>query len=137
MLFIISTLGTAFGLTVLGVYMMLKSWHYAVEPFNWIPIASFSFVIFIASWAVLTLPFLVISEVMPDHLKEFGTSFCMTLLWSFAFIAIKCLPLLNDSLGFHGTLFLFSGVCVCCASFIIFRMPETKAKTYEQIMSSL
>lgn len=130
-------MGTAFGLTVLAVYMMMKTWQYDVESFNWIALSSFSFVIFIASWAILTLPFLVISEVMPENLKEFGISACMTLLWSFAFTAVKCLPILNDALGFHGTMFLFAGVCLCCALFIIIYMPETKGKNHQQIMNLL
>lgn len=162
-LFAISTIGTAFGLITLGVYMMLKSWKFEVDDYNWIPIASFSFgidfvrflirgsnfvvifachlqtfsVIFIASWAILTLPFLVISEIMPMKLKEFGASFCMTLLWSFAFIIIKYLPLLTDVLQFHGTMFLFAAVCLSSALFIIVYMPETKGKSYDQIMHSL
>lgn len=108
-----------------------------METYNWIPLVSFSFVLFIASLAVLTLPFIVISELMPEKLKEFGVSFCMTLLWSFAFIALKYLPLLADTLGFHGSMFLFAGVCVFGAIFVAFYMPETKGKSYEEIMNSL
>lgn len=137
MLFITSTLGTAFGLTVLGIYMMFKTWKYDVESYNWIALASFSFVIFIASWAILTLPFLIISEVMPDHLKEFGVSILNSLLWSFSFAAVKFLPFLSDALGFHGALFLFAGVCLCCTVFIMLRIPETKGKNKSQIMNLL
>lgn len=136
-LFVVSTIGTAFGLITLGVFMMLKSWKFDVENYNWLPIASFSFVIFIASWAVLTLPFLVISEIMPMKLKEFGASFCMTLLWSFSFIIVKFLPLLTDLLEIHGTMFLFAGFCLLGALFILCFMPETKGKNYDQIMNSL
>lgn len=136
-LFAVSSIGTALGLITLGVYMMLKSWNFDIDDYSWVPICSFSFVIFIASWAVLTLPFLLISEVLPMKLKEFGTSFCMTLLWSFSFIVIKCLPLLEDQLGFDGTMFLFATCCLLGALFIILYVPETKNKSYEQIMNSL
>ncbi|XP_031619245.1 facilitated trehalose transporter Tret1-like [Contarinia nasturtii] len=128
-LFLVSTFGTALGLITLRVYMMLKTWKYNVEELNWIPIASFSFVIFVASCAILTLPFLVISEIIPENLKEFGVSFCMTLLWSFAFIILKYLPLLTGTLGFHGSMFLFAGACLSGAIFIMFYMPETKGKS--------
>lgn len=57
--------------------MLVRSHGYPVDEYNWIPLVSFSFVIFIANWAVLTLTFLVISEIMPDNLKSFGSSFCM------------------------------------------------------------
>ncbi|XP_055302948.1 facilitated trehalose transporter Tret1-like [Sitodiplosis mosellana] len=136
-LFIVSSVGIALGLITLGVYMMLKSSGVSVESVNFIPIVSFSFVIFIANWAVLNLPFLVISELMPENLKDFGQSFCMVVLWVCSFITIKYLPLLTESLGMHGTMFLFSGACLSAATFIIIFMPETKGKSYEEIMAVL
>lgn len=65
----ISATGAGIGLTILGTYSYLKTLGYTLESFTWIPITSFSFVIFIASWGVLTLPFLVISEIMPEKVK--------------------------------------------------------------------
>lgn len=46
-----------------------------------------------AFWAILPLPFLILAEILPDKLKEFGMSFCMT-----------------DTLG-YGCMFLFAEVC--------------------------
>jgi MFS family permease len=59
----ISAFGTSFGLAVLGCYTLLKSEGFHVEAFNWIPLVTFSFVIFIANWGVLTLPFMIVSEI--------------------------------------------------------------------------
>lgn len=136
-LFGASSIGTALGLITLGTYMMLKSWQYDVESFNLIPLISFSFVIFMASLAILTIPFLVISEIMPDNLKDFGVSFCMTILWSCQFLMLKFLPLLIKTITFHGSMFLFAGFCLLCALFIILRMPETAGKSREEIMDAL
>lgn len=116
---------------------MLKTWGYNVESFSWVPIASFSFVIFIASFAILTLPFLVISEVMPEKLKDFGQTLCMNFMWITTFIMVKLLPFITDSLGLHGAMFLFAVVCVLGAIFVLMYLPETKGKSYEQIMNSL
>lgn len=136
-LYILSTTGAAVGLVTLGVYMMLRSWEYNVEAFKWIPLASLSTVIFFASCAILTLPFTVIGEVMPEHIKEFGVTFCMTLMSSLGFILLKCFPLMMELLGFHFSMFLFAGVCLTSAVLIIVYMPETKGKSYEDIMQSL
>lgn len=133
----ISSTGTALGLISLGTYSMLNVNGYDVSAFNWIPISSFSFVIFIASWGVLTLPFLVISEIMPEKLKNFGSSFCMQLLWVFAFIMLKFLPLLTNTLGMHGSMFLFASCCLTGATFIVLVMPETKGKSRDEIMQLL
>lgn len=53
------------------------------------------------------------------------------------FLALKYLPSLADVLGFHGSMFLFSGVCIFGALFVFFYMPETKSKSYEEIMREL
>lgn len=117
--------------------MHLKTNGVDVSAFNVVPLFSFSFVIFIANWAVLTLPFLVISEIMPEQLKEFGVSFCMELLWLFAFIMLKYLPFLTVTLGMHGSMYLFAGFCLSSTVFIAFVMPETKGKSYDEIMQLL
>lgn len=136
-LFLVSSVGIALGEITLGVYMLFYEMKFNVEVVSWIPITSFSFVIFIASWAVLTLPFLVISEVMPEKLKDFGLSFCVLMLWLASFIVTKCFPILMDLLHFSGTIFLFAGCCLSSALFIFIYLPETKGKSYDEIMYAL
>lgn len=136
-LFTISTIGTAAGLVALGTYVMFKTWGYHVEPINWFPIASFSFVIFIASLGVLNLPFVVIAEVMPANIKDFGVSFCMVVLWLVTFIMVKYLPFITESIGFHNSMFVFAGICLLGEIFIAVIVPETKGKSHEEIMDSL
>lgn len=125
------------GYITLAVYMIMKSSHPELEAFNWIPIVSLSFVIFIASWAVSSLPFAVCTEIMPEKLKEFGFTYCNLLMSICAFIAIKFFPLLIQSLGLHGCMFLFAGITLSSAVYIFLCMPETRGKSYEQIMLSL
>lgn len=125
------------GYITLAVYMIMKSSHPELEAFNWIPIVSLSFVIFIASWAVSSLPFAVCTEIMPEKLKEFGFTYCNLLMSICAFIAIKFFPLLIQSLGLHGCMFLFAGITLSSAVYIFLCMPETRGKSYEQIMKSL
>lgn len=127
----------AVGLISLGMYMMLKSWQYHVESVNWIPIVSFSFIIFIASWGVASLPFLIIAEIMPENVKDFGAAFCTALMCCFTFIVVKCLPLLTDILEFHGTMYLFAAVCLISELYLYFNMPETKGKSSDDIQMEL
>lgn len=117
--------------------MLMKSWGYELDDYNLIPLASFSFEIFIASIAVLNLTFLLIAEIMPEKWKNVGVSFCVALVWFMAFVTTKCLLFLIDALGFHGCMFLFTGVCMSSAVFKIIYMPETKGESHDQIMHSL
>lgn len=133
----VSAAGVALGLSILGVYMMLKSWNIDVTAFNWLPLASFSFIIVLSQMGVLSLPFVVLNEIMPEKIKDGCCTFCMSILWLFSFITRKYFPLLIDLICLHGSIFLFAGVCVCGAVFVLTFMPETKCKSHAEIMKSL
>lgn len=117
--------------------MMLKSWNFEVEDLNWIPVTSYSFVIFVSALGTLTLPLTIVPEIMPEKIKDTCVSFCMTLLSIFSFLVIKFIPSLFEALGFHGTMFLFGSICLCGTVFVVLVLPETKGKSHEEIMQSL
>lgn len=64
--FLISTsaFGIASGMFVFSIYSFLNDRGHVPAYLNWVPIASFSFVLWIANLGALTLPFLVMSELM-------------------------------------------------------------------------
>lgn len=130
----ISAIGTGLGLITLGLYTYVKTLGFDVSPYGWVPIASFSFVIFIASWGVLTLPFLVLSEIMPPRIRSLGTSLCMSILWVFAFLMLKYLPIMTKILQMHGCMFIFATCSFAGAIFVMLFVPETKGKSLEQIL---
>lgn len=59
-----SAFGISFGLFVFALYSYLSGIGHVASYLNWIPLASFSFVLWVANLGVLTLPFLVMSELM-------------------------------------------------------------------------
>lgn len=108
--------------------MLFKSWGYSVDEFGWIPITSFSAILFVSAWGIQSLPFVIISEVLPEKMKDFGATLCLTNIWFCGFLVIKFLPLLNELLNFHGTMFLFAGICLVSAVITMLFLPETKGK---------
>lgn len=69
-LLILSSTGTGVGLAIFGTFTYMKDvLNNDVSSFNWIPIVSFSFVVFSASWGLLTLPFLVVTEILPEKVN--------------------------------------------------------------------
>lgn len=138
LLILISCLGAMVGLIVLGIYMMLKSvWCINVAVVNWIPLLSLSWILFITSVGIQSVVFAVITEIMPLKIKDAGVTLCTMLLWIFAFINIKFLPLLTDAISFHGFMFLYAGICLIGAIIIALLLPETKLKCHDDIMKSL
>ncbi|XP_062545780.1 facilitated trehalose transporter Tret1-like [Armigeres subalbatus] len=133
LLFKISGTGMAIGFTTFSGYFYVKALGYNVDSFNWLPLVCFSFVIFIASIGVLSLPFLVLAELVPQKVKEFIFSTCISLAWIFAFISVKFIVTLFDLVGMHGTMLLFALCCVSGTLFVAVVIPETKGKSFDTI----
>uniref|UniRef100_A0A336KQ34 CSON014045 protein n=1 Tax=Culicoides sonorensis TaxID=179676 RepID=A0A336KQ34_CULSO len=135
MLMVVSASGISMGLSVLGVYCYLDSipgqnlWKW-----NFIPLLSFSFVIFVANLGVLSLPFLILTEIMPVKIKTVAMSICLIILNVCAFIAIKCLPTFIELFEMYGTMAIFASCSLIGTAFLIIYLPETKGKTFEEIM---
>lgn len=137
LLLICSSIGTAMGLISLGTYIYLNNLGYDLSTCAWIPLASFSFTIFVACMGVLPLPFLILSEIMPPKIRNFGCMFCMLCLWFFAFTLLKLLPFLMDFMGLEGLVFMFGGYCLASAAVVLVFIPETKGRSIEEIMTLL
>jgi hypothetical protein len=91
-LFVMSYLGCGSGLAVLGTFTYLKTHGYeiALDPrLQWIPLVSFSFVIFISNCGFMAISFLYIAEVTPRKVLPLISTVCLTLAWSYTFIIVK------------------------------------------------
>lgn len=64
LLYSLSCFGTVLGLICFGMHGLVMTLM-EIENINWIPIASMSFVIFIASVGIMPLTFTILSEVLP------------------------------------------------------------------------
>ena len=59
-----SSFGISLGMFVFAAYSFMDKLGYDLSLFKWVPLASFSFTLFNANLGVLTLPFLVTSELI-------------------------------------------------------------------------
>lgn len=149
-LYVITCLGTIVGLLAFGLHGFLAT-LINVSQFNWIPIVSMSFVIFIASVGLMPLTFTILSEILPVKVKcknvinnflscfshfqirSFGVSFCTALLWLIAFLLLIFFPTLVDAIGLFACMFSFCFITFVGMVYVIFVVPETKNRTIEEI----
>ncbi|XP_058819314.1 facilitated trehalose transporter Tret1-like [Topomyia yanbarensis] len=132
-LYIVTTFGSAVGLAAMGVHAYLKTSGFDVRVISWLPVASLSFVIFIASVGMLPLTFVILSEILPQKLRSFAGSLCTTFLWVVSFIVVKYFPVMVEVLGMHGCMWTFAGCCVFGVLFNAFFIPETRGKSIDEI----
>lgn len=77
LLFAMTCFGTIVGLLAMGTHGYLKM-YYDMTDFAWVPIASLSFVIFVASIGLLPLTFVMLSEILPQNVSvEGGNLLCV------------------------------------------------------------
>jgi sugar porter (SP) family MFS transporter len=93
----------------------------------------------IASYSMSLAPvtWVVISEIFPNRIRGAAMSVAVCALWMACFVLTLTFPMLNAGLGAAGTFWLYASVCVLGFVFILFRLPETKGKTLEQIERDL
>ncbi|EDS32412.1 sugar transporter [Culex quinquefasciatus] len=132
-LYIVSSFGSAIGLGMMGVHAYLAVSGFDVSKISWLPVASLSFVIFIASVGILPLTFVILSEILPQKLRSFGGSLCTTFLWVVSFIVVKYFPVMVEVLGMHGCMWTFAGCCLFGVLFNAFFVPETRGKSIDEI----
>nr|KAF6434468.1 solute carrier family 2 member 8 [Molossus molossus] len=80
-----------------------------------------------------TIPWLLMSEIFPLHVKGVATGICVLTNWLMAFLVTKEFSSLMEVLRPYGAFWLASAFCIVSVLFTLFCVPETKGKTLEQI----
>ncbi|XP_033174049.1 facilitated trehalose transporter Tret1 [Drosophila mauritiana] len=136
-LLLVSAVGIGLGQSAMGTYSYFQSLGQPVASFSWVPIAGFSFMLFLAAVGLLSLPFLVVSEIMPQKIRSTAIMILMSILWLISTCAVKLMPAFTETLGMHGTVFMFASLSFLAAIFIAIFVPETKGKSVDAILASL
>lgn len=93
----------------------------------------------IACYAMTLAPvvWVIISEIFPNRIRGVAMSIATFALWTACFILTYTFPFLNKNLGAAGTFWFYGLICLLGGLFVIFRLPETKGKSLEELESEL
>ncbi|KAK9076138.1 hypothetical protein SSX86_004471 [Deinandra increscens subsp. villosa] len=135
-LLLVSSSGTFIGCFLAGTSFFFKGQAIFLE---WVPLLAVSGVlIFIASFSIGmgAVPWLIMSEIFPLHIKGAAGSVAVLVNWFGAWaVSYSFNFLINWSPA--GTFWLFSGFCVITVIFVAKLVPETKGKSLEEIQASI
>lgn len=135
-LYSLTTVGNIVGLLAMGIYSYYKT-AVDVSSLKYIPVASLSLVIFAASVGRLPLTYIMMAEIMPQNIRSFGVALCTTFNWILAFLLLRFFSDVVDYLQFHNCMFIFCGFALFGMIFVMFFVPESKNRSFEEIESSL
>lgn len=66
----ISSAGTSIFLCVIASYSYLNKAGFDLSEFAWVPVISLSLVVFLASIGIISLPYIIMTELMPSRVRE-------------------------------------------------------------------
>ncbi|KAG5667691.1 hypothetical protein PVAND_015663 [Polypedilum vanderplanki] len=128
----ISCGGSSLFLCLMATYAYLNDTMEIPNDLKWLPIFAVSCAIFLNAIGVASLPFMIITELVPHKIREFSVMIFMALLTLFGFCNLKVFPILTEIIELHGCIWIYSGICLFGTFITIFVMPETKGKNLFQ-----
>jgi sugar porter (SP) family MFS transporter len=85
------------------------------------------------SLSLAPVTWVLISEIFPNRIRGLAISICVSALWIACFLLTFTFPLLYQAMTPAGTFWIYGGFCLAGFLFVLWRVPETKGKTLEQI----
>lgn len=129
-LMVLGSIGLAVNYILLGTAYYLELQGVAVLILVLTAIAIYAMSLAPIVWVIL-------SEIFPNRIRGAAMALATFALWVACFILTYTFPLLNASLGAAGTFWVYAGICMLSFVFILFKLPETKGKSLEEIEKEL
>lgn len=135
-LLLVSATGTFLGCFLTGTAFLMEGQTLLLQ---WVPMLAVSGVLtYIASYSIGmgAVPWVIMSEIFPLHIKGLAGSLAVLINWLGAWAVSYTFNFLM-SWSCPGTFFVFSGFCALTVLFVAKVVPETKGKTLEEIQASI
>ncbi|XP_062707192.1 facilitated trehalose transporter Tret1-like [Aedes albopictus] len=127
-LLLISTIGTTAGLFSMGIFSFLQHSGHDLSELGSLPILSLSFTILFSSFGILPLPYVILAEVLPQKIRNVGSTISILMISTSAFVVLKLFPIMIDRLHLYGAMWFHASICAISIFVILFAVPETKGK---------
>ena len=95
-------------------------------------------VLFLIGFAGSTgaVTWVVISEIFPTRVRGAAMGVAVMVLWAADYVVSQTFPMLAEGIGPANTFFCYAFCCALGLIFTIFKVPETKGRTLEEIEKS-
>jgi MFS transporter, SP family, arabinose:H+ symporter len=126
-LLVVGAIGMAISLSVMaGAFYTRHFEGYLVLVFILLFIASFAVSIGPVSWVV-------IAEIFPNKLRSKAMSVAIVSLWTSTFLVSLTFPVILERFGGGAAFAIFAAMCILLLLYVVFRLPETKGKSLEEL----
>lgn len=136
-LLLVAGIGTAVCNTIIGLYFFLDRMEIDISNIGWIPLTALMIFIICYNIGMTTVPFALLGEMFPKHLKAIAAGTCTTTAAAVAFAVGKLYQIIADNLGNDVAFWIFAIFCYMFIPFVIYAIPETKGKPLDVILDIL
>jgi facilitated trehalose transporter len=121
-------------LVPISIYFQLKNFEYEfIGNIHWIPLVSLIFFMVGFSLGYNTLPYLIMSEILPSKFRNLFSAIIASFNLFCLFLTVFFYPIMVDLVGEHGVFWLYTICCFISIIFVYVFLPETKGKSLEEI----
>ncbi|XP_021957140.1 facilitated trehalose transporter Tret1-2 homolog [Folsomia candida] len=137
LLLIVSQLGVSVAMMALLIFF-----HYQPDDessnnysLDWVPLTSVCIFMTFFSIGAGPIPFLMLTELNSPAVIGLASSVATTLTWTFAYLVTTFFMTIQSCIGIKWCFGLFCGMSLLGAGFVFVWVPETRAKSMEEIQN--
>ena len=135
---ITSSIGCAIALLGEGTYFSIKDYLEGdTSSITWLPSTALAVFWIMNSMGVMSLPYVLLGEIFPTNIKGIAVPTSAAYAGISGFLVTKFFKPLSNSIGIYGTFYVFAGICILGAIFVLVFLPETKGKTFDEIQEKI
>ncbi|XP_012525721.2 facilitated trehalose transporter Tret1 [Monomorium pharaonis] len=135
LLFISASMMAVCMFTLSGYFRFQKS--HDLSNFSWVPLLSFAVFVIIFNIGFGPIPWLMISELFTNNVKNVASAVAATCNWMLAFLVTKCFQDMVNLMGISSSFATFGMINLIGTIFVSVMVPETKGKSVEEIQIEL
>jgi SP family sugar porter-like MFS transporter len=83
------------------------------------------------------ITWVILSEIFPNRIRGAAMSVSVVALWMGNFFLSQTFPVMFQKMGMAGCFWVYAAICLAGFVFILFKLPETKGKSLEEIEREL
>ena len=121
----------------LGTYFFLQYHNFDISYLGFLPIVGVSLYVLFLSVGLGSVTYVMMAEMFSPEARGLATSVTTVTIWALAFLTTKFYPAMVHLMGLHGCYWFFCAVCIVSTVFTVLKVPETKNRSLESILSEL
>ena len=123
---------------IVGVFFFLKNYEKQdVTSIGWLPLTCVCIFIIMFSIGFGPIPWMYMAEIFPPEIKGPACSIASMFNWVCTFLITFFFSSVSSAIGSYSVFWIFAGISLLGAAFIIVFVPETKGRSLDEVQRVL